>query len=88
MAKTFKTGDIVVVINNNRIFNPVVKSLAPIGMVTEIIKNQSYLSEKWYYFLLSGLKCITLDIEKFRMATPREQFLYHLEGKPFIMEKE
>ena len=83
----FKVGDIVVVISNDRI-GKTVQKLVPIGMVTEIIKDNGYSAAKWYYIMLNGLDCVTSDMEKFRIATPREQFLYHLEGKPFVVEEE
>jgi len=84
----FKEKDIVVVMDNDKV-RKFIRELVPIGMITKITKVITIDNESNYYYLLSNSTPQgTYDINKFRMATDREAFLYHLEGAPFVMEKE
>lgn len=81
----FKEGDIVVVIsfigrNPRKVF--------PIGLITQIYRCHHGLTatplKKDYYTYAYA----TNNFLKFRKATKREEFLYHLEGGPFVLKEE
>lgn len=85
----FKIGDIVVIIKNKDNRN---SKYFPEGLVTKVIKGFYPVDEKkftvkalkskltWTYLTNKRLEC--------RPANKREQFLYHILGSPFILEKE
>lgn len=81
MKSGVQIGDIVVLFDNKN-------WLAPKNLVTELIRNTTVPDGCTGYIDIDGTHRIIMSLSRFRKATEREEFLYHIHGPITVGEEE